>query len=121
MPDRSDTDLARHVATLEERIRRLEVDLASFASEPKSIPIGGGFTYTEGAGSRLGVDAMVAGAVVVGSTVVTASSRIFVTSQSNTVTGALRISARSAGVSFTITSNNGLDAGSVAWVIFEPA
>lgn len=120
MGDRNDIDLPRHLATLEERIRRLELDLASFGTITKSIPIGGGFTYAEGAGSRLGTATLVAGAAVVANTVVTANSRILLTSQVNGVTGALRISARTAGVSFTITSSVGADAGLVAYFIAEP-
>lgn len=120
MGARSEVDFARYVAGLEERIRRLEKDLASFAAEPKSIPIGGGFTWAEGAGSRSGTATLAAGTVVVAATAVTANSRIQLTSQVNGVTGALRVSARTAGVNFTITSSNGADAGLVAWFIVEP-
>jgi hypothetical protein len=68
-----------------------------------------------------GLANLTAGSVVVASTAVTASSRIYLTAQDNTTTGALRVSARVAGTSFTITSSNGADTGDVAWLLLEPA
>ena len=41
------------------------------------------------------------------------------TAQDNSTTGALRVSARTAGTSFTITSSNSGDSGVVAYEIFE--
>lgn len=121
MPERDPPGIGQWLAQRDERIRRLEVELANFASRPKVIPIGGGFTWEEGGGSRLGTATLVAGTATVANGSVTADSRIFLTAQVNGVTGALRVSARSVGVSFTITSSNGADAGLVAWMIMEPA
>lgn len=120
LPSYPPVDLSDYVARLEERVRKLEVELSQFATETKSIPVGGGFTYVEGAGSRLGTDTLAAGTKVVAATAVTANSRIFLTSQVNGVTGALRVSARTAGVSFTVTSSVAGDAGLFAWLIVEP-
>lgn len=76
----------------------------------------------EGTNASMGVSTLVGGAVVVGNTLVTASSRIFMTGQNSSGTaGELTISARTAGTSFTITSLNILDTRSIAWMIVEPA
>lgn len=63
---------------------------------------------------------LVAGVVVVTTTAVTTVSDIFVTSQMDGGTpGWLRISARTPGASFTITSSSNTDHSAVAWRI-EP-
>lgn len=82
---------------------------------------GQGFQVAEGANAKQGVATLVAGTVTVANTSVTANSRIFLTAQDNNTTGALRVSARTAGTSFVITSNNAGDSGVVAYEIFEPA
>lgn len=82
--------------------------------------VGAGLRVKEGANAKQGVATLTAGAVTVPNTSVTASSRIFATSQNNGVTGSLR-AIRNAGVGFTITSSNAADAGEVAYEIFEPA
>ena len=81
---------------------------------------GNGLRVAEGANAKQGTATLAAGAVTVANTAVTANSRIFLTSQVNGVTGALRVSARTAGTSFVITSSNAGDAGLVAYEIFEP-
>lgn len=58
------------------------------------------------------------GTATVNTTLVTATSNIFLTAQDNNTTGVLRVSARTSGVSFTITSSNGADHGVVAYHIF---
>ncbi|MCA1567233.1 MAG: hypothetical protein LC803_16590 [Acidobacteria bacterium] len=84
-----------------------------------AVEIGGttkqGANGTAVALERLGTCTLVAGACTVSDTNVTASSRIFLTAQDNNSTGALRISARTAATSFTITSSNAADNGLVAW------
>lgn len=60
------------------------------------------------------------GACTVSTANVTANSRIFLTGQDNNVAGALRVSARSAGASFTVTSSSNTDSGVVAYQILEP-
>lgn len=72
-------------------------------------------------GHTSGVATLSAGAITIPSNIVTANSMIFALAQDNSTTGALRISARTAGTSFTITSSNVGDTGKVAWWIIEPA
>ncbi len=68
-----------------------------------------------------GTAVLVGGEVVISSSIVTANSRIFLTSNVDGGTpGFLRVSTRTAGTSFTITSSNGSDTSTVAWIIFEP-
>jgi hypothetical protein len=85
---------------------------------------GRGFQVKEGANAKQGTATLVGGTVVVNTTAVTASSRIFLTTQDNPFVGALgihQVSARTAGTSFTITSTSGTDTSTDAWEIFEPA
>lgn len=83
---------------------------------------GKGIAIKEGANAKMGAAALVGGTVTVNTTAVTANSRIYLTSQVDGGTpGFQRISARSAGTSFTITSSNVLDTSTVAWMIVEPA
>lgn len=83
---------------------------------------GGGIRIKEGANARMGAATLVAGTVVVNTTAVTANSRIQLTAQTTGGgPGALRVSARTAGTSFTITSTSGTDTSLVAWEIKEPA
>lgn len=63
---------------------------------------------------------LVGGSAVVGSSLVTATSNVLLTGQDDNVSGALRVSERDAGVSFTIASTNGADSGVVGWAIFDP-
>lgn len=78
----------------------------------------------EGSNASMGVATLAAGTVVVNNTLVTASSRIFLTIQSlGTVATpkAIGVTARTAGTSFTITSADATDTSVVAWHITEPA
>lgn len=81
--------------------------------------IGKGLRVAEGTNGRQGVVTLSSGTATVTTTSVGAASRILLTAQDNNTTGALRVSARSAGTSFTITSSNGSDSGVVAYQIFE--
>jgi hypothetical protein len=84
--------------------------------------LGSGLRVREGANGKQGTATLVAGSVVVANTSVTATSRIFLTSNTDGgAPGFLRVSARSAGVSFTITSSSGTDTSVVAYQIFEAA
>jgi hypothetical protein len=83
---------------------------------------GSGLRVKEGSNAKQGTATLTAGSAVVSNTSVTASSRIFLTSNADGGTpGWLRVSARSAGTSFTITSSSGTDTSTVAYEIFEPA
>lgn len=84
---------------------------------------GQGLRVKEGSNCKQGLSgAMSAGQVVVSNSSVTASSRIMLTRQDGGANpGAVYVSARSSGSSFTIRSTNGSDTGTVAYQIFEPA
>lgn len=70
---------------------------------------------------RRGRVSLTAGAATVSDSNVTTSSDIQLTSNADGGTpGWLRVSARSAGVSFTITSSSGTDTSSVGWIMVEP-
>jgi len=85
---------------------------------------GDGFTFYGGSktkGLKHGVATLVAGTVTVSDTSITANTRIFLTGQNtNGTPGWLRVSARSAGASFTITSSSGSDTSTVAYLLVEP-
>lgn len=85
--------------------------------------LGGPFKRTEGGtGASMGTATLVAGTVVVATTAVTANSRILYSRQlpHAGALGNLAISARVAGTSFTILSDNAADVSDVAWMIVEP-
>jgi hypothetical protein len=72
-------------------------------------------------GSNTGTAVLVGGTVTVNNTLVTANSRIFLTTQvTGGTVGSPYISARTASTSFTITSTSGTDTSTVAWMIVEP-
>lgn len=84
--------------------------------------VGAGIRIKEGSNAKMGTATLVAGLAVVSNTSVTASSRIFLTSNADGGTpGWLRVSARTAATSFTITSSSGTDTSTVAYLIMEPA
>lgn len=84
--------------------------------------VGKGLKVKEGTNAKMGLATLAAGTVTVSTTAVTANSRIFLTPQAGGGTpGWVRVSARSAGTSFTITSSSGTDTSTVAWIIIEPA
>lgn len=83
--------------------------------------VGSGLQVAEGTNAKQGTAVLVAGTVTVANTSVTANSRIFLTSQADGGTvGFLRVSGRTAGTSFTITSSSATDTSTVAYEIFEP-
>lgn len=82
---------------------------------------GAGLKVSEGSNAKQGTAALSSGSVVVSNTSVTSNSRIFLTTQSPSGTpGAVYVSARTAGTSFTITSTSGTDNSTVAFEIIEP-
>jgi hypothetical protein len=83
---------------------------------------GKGLQVKEGANAKEGTATLAAGTATVSNANVTASSRIFLTTQAPGGTvGTPYISARTAGTSFTITSTSSTDTSTVAYEIFEPA
>jgi hypothetical protein len=97
---------------------RLELQTADFAI----LTPGRGLRIGEGTNAKMGRSTLVAGTVTVSTTAVTAASEIFLTCQTPGGTpGFLRVSARTAGTSFTILSSSNTDTSVVAWMIVEPA
>lgn len=91
------------------------------ATDLDIVTAGRGLRVAEGSNAKQGTAALTAGSAVVANTSVTATSRIFLTSNADGGTpGWLRVSARTAGTSFTITSSSGTDTSTVAYQIFEP-
>ena len=85
------------------------------------VTAGTGLKVAEGTNAKQGTAVLVAGVKTVANTAVTANSRIFLTSQVDGGSpGFLRVSARVAGTSFTITSSNVADTSTVAYLINEP-
>lgn len=83
---------------------------------------GQGLQIKEGSNAKMGTATLVAGTATVSTTAVTANSRVFLTAQtSGAAPGALRVSTRTAGTSFVITSTSGTDTSVVAWMLVEPA
>ncbi len=81
----------------------------------------GTFKINDGADEQMGVATLASGNVTVNNTKITANTRVFLSRQSISGTeGFLRISARTAGTSFTITSSSGSDGGTIAWLLIEP-
>ncbi|MDE2101938.1 MAG: hypothetical protein KGL39_32125 [Patescibacteria group bacterium] len=82
--------------------------------------VGAGLHVAEGANAKQGVATLAAGTVTVANTSTTATSRIFVEGNADGgAPGWSRVSARTAGTSFTITSSSATDTSSVAYEIFE--
>lgn len=85
---------------------------------------GNGIYIKEGTNATMGSGTLAGGTLVVNTTKVTASSRIFLTDSGGGVLaniGSLYISARTAGTSFTVSSSNALDTSTFSWMIVEPA
>lgn len=96
---------------------RCEVDATGLAV----VAAGAGLKVKEGLNCKQGTAVLVAGVAVVSNTAVTASSRIMLTSQVDGGTpGFVRVSTRTAGTSFTITSSSVVDISTVGYHIFEP-
>ena len=82
--------------------------------------IGKGPQVKTGTNAKIGTAVLVGGTVTVANTSVTANSRIFVTSNVDGGTpGWLRVSAKTVGTSFVITSSSVIDTSTVAWYIVE--
>jgi hypothetical protein len=111
-------------STLSSLTTRLTVAPTAVTSDVdlKLNTAGNGFYIKEGSNCTMGSATLVGGAATVSTTKVTANSRIFLTHQSDGGTpGWVRVSARSAGTSFTVTSSSGTDTSVVAWLLVEPA
>ncbi|MEV7675094.1 glycosyl hydrolase family 28-related protein [Streptomyces sp. NPDC088752] len=75
---------------------------------------------TAGTGARMGTATLVGGTVTVNTTAIQAGSVVMLTTQTPGGTvGALYVSARTAGTSFTISSNSSSDTSTVGWRILD--
>lgn len=85
---------------------------------------GSGFLIKEGSNARMGVVTLSGGSATVLNNTVTANTRIFLTVNSQSslnLLGFLRVTGRTPGVSFTISTGIALDFGSViGWLLIEP-
>lgn len=103
-------------------LRRAAANLLDILTADLDIAtVGRGLRIAEGTNARMGRSVLVAGTVVVSNTSVTAATEIFLTC--NVVGGTpgfLRVSARTAGTSFTILSSSGTDTSTVSWLLVEP-
>ncbi len=83
---------------------------------------GASLNIKEGTNAVMGIVTLATGAATVSTTAVTGVSRIFLCSQlDGGIVGFQRVSARTAGTSFTITSSSAADTSTVAWIIVEPS
>lgn len=81
----------------------------------------GRLRISSGANKPTGTAVLVGGTVTINHNAVSANSQIFLTSQIDGGTvGFLRVSARVAGTSFTVTSSSGTDTSTIAYLIIEP-
>lgn len=94
----------------------------NFAKDIKLNTVGKGLYIKEGTDATMGRATLIGGTIVVLTSKVTANSEIFITSNVDGGTnGFVRVSARTAGTSFTITSSSATDTSTVSWIIVEPA
>lgn len=103
------------------RLKSTEFDVTG---NVKLTTAGNGIYVKEGTNATMGTGTLSGGTVVISTTKVTASSRIFITDTGGGVLaniGVLYVSARSAGTSFTVSSANALDSSTFNWIIIEPS
>ena len=86
----------------------------------RCITVGKGLSIPSGTNAKVGTAVLAAGTVAVANTSVTANSLIFLT-KTGATTGAIRLASQTAGVGFTITSENGADTATVNYMIVETA
>lgn len=121
---RCDADAPLLFNTNNTEILKLQSTAITASKDVKLGTAGLGVYVKEGTNATMGIATLIAGVVVVATTKVTASSRIFLTRQTiaGTIGSSVDVTARNAGTSFTITANGSiLDTSTVAWWIVEPA
>jgi hypothetical protein len=95
-------------------------DVNSSTGNILASTIGKGLQVKTGTNAKIGTATLVGGTVTVANTSITANSRIFLTSNADGGTpGWLRVSAKTNGTSFVITSSSATDTSTVAWQIVE--
>jgi len=99
-------------------------DIVATAGDLRINGTGKGIRIKEGGvNARMGIANMADGTATVSTTLVGADSRIFLTTneEGGGTEGFVRVSARTPGTSFTITSSEATDTGNVAWLMIDPA
>lgn len=82
--------------------------------------VGNGLAVASGSNAKIGTAVLAAGVATVSNTGITANSRIFVTSDVDGGTpGFVRVTAKTVGTGFTITSSSLVDTSTIAWLIVE--
>jgi hypothetical protein len=115
-------ELGSGTAARDTRWQRLSAARWGSDSDVAITVAGKGLMVKEGSNAKSGVVTLSGGTATVANTSVTATSRIQLTSQADGGTpGWLRVSARTAGTSFTITSSSASDTSTVAYFIVEPS
>lgn len=95
-------------------------DVNSSTGNILASTLGKGLQIKTGTNSKTGIAVLVGGTKTVANTSITANSLIYLTSQVDGGTpGYLRVSAKTVGTSFVITSLSALDTSTVAWHIIE--
>jgi hypothetical protein len=94
---------------------------AVLIDQDSSTTFNGKIKIPTGSNAQAGTGTLVGGTVTISTTAVTASSLIFVTDTSSTITnvGTLTVSSKSAGTSFTVTSTLALDTSTFNWLIIN--
>lgn len=118
----TDTDLYRVAANILQTDGTFQVLTdQNVGGNINAITAGKGLTVKGGTNARIGSSALTAGSVVVANTSVTASTIVLLTSQVDGGTpGFVRVSTRTAGTSFTITSSSNTDTSTIGWLLVEP-
>jgi hypothetical protein len=115
-------ELGPGTAARDTRWQRLSAARWGSDSDVAITVAGKGLMVKEGSNAKSGVVTLSGGTATVANTSVTSTSRIQLTSQADGGTpGWLRVSARTAGTSFTITSSSASDTSTVAYFIVEPS
>jgi hypothetical protein len=108
--------------TRDTNLYRLSPDILGTDDDFAINVAGKGLRVKEGSNAKMGTATLVAGAVTISTTAVTANSRIFYSvNVAGGTQGILRVSARTAGTSFVITSTSGTETSSIVWMLVEPA
>lgn len=84
------------------------------------MALGGKIKIATGTNASVGTATLASGTVTVNTSAVTASSQIIITVQeTGQYNGRVRVSARTAGTSFTISSSDNTDTAQVSWIILN--
>ncbi|HEV3269396.1 MAG TPA: hypothetical protein VGZ69_01965 [Candidatus Rhabdochlamydia sp.] len=106
----------------EERVRILNTSAS--VSGVAASDLGAGFLIKEGSNARMGLAQLVSGNATIANTTITANTRIFLTNNDQdalSIISFMRVTGRTPGVSFSISSGITGDVSQVAWLLIEPA